>query len=306
MMKDALYGGVNVAVLTAMRDDLSIDLDRMAAHCRWLLAHGANGLGVLGTTGEANSLGVAERLSVLDGLAERGIPTRRMLPGVGTPAIPDTVELAKKSAEIGCAGALVLPPFFYKNPSEDGLFGYYSEVVQRTGGAVKVYFYHFPAQSAVPITLPLIERLLRAYPETIRGIKDSSGDFANARGYVDAFAKEGFEVYCGDDGHLHQLLNAGGAGSISAASNVSCATNAQVYAGWNAEAGEQAQQVLTALRRAVTSAALIPGLKALVARNTGDGAWRNIRPPHMALDAAAEAKLFATFDACGVTLAKAA
>ena len=305
-MKDALYGGVNVAVLTAMRDDLSIDLDRMAAHCRWLLANGANGLGVLGTTGEANSLGVAERLAVLDGLAERGVPTRRMLPGVGTPAIPDTVELVKKSAELGCAGVLVLPPFFYKGPSEDGLFAYYSEVVQRTGGAVKVYFYHFPAQSAVPITLPLIERLLRAYPETIKGIKDSSGDFANTKGYVDAFAKNGFEVYCGDDGHLRQLLNAGGAGSISAASNVSSATNGAVYAGWNSQAGEQAQQVLTALRRAVTSAALIPGLKALVARNTGDDAWRNIRPPHLQLDAAAEAKLFETFDACGVTLAKAA
>lgn len=306
MMKDALYGGVNAAVLTAMRQDLSIDLDRMAAHCRWLLANGCNGLGVLGTTGEANSLGISERLEVLDGLAERGIPARHMLPGVGTPALPDTVLLAKKAAEIGCPGVLVLPPFFYKNPSEDGLFAYYSELVQRTSGAVKVFFYHFPAQSAVPITTALIARLLRAYPDAIKGIKDSSGDFANTRAYVDHFAKDGFEVYCGDDGHLHRLLNAGGAGSISAASNVSSATNARVYAGWNSKAGEEAQVVLSALRQAVTSAALIPGLKALVARNTGKPAWHNIRPPHLPLDQAAQAKLFATFDACGVTLANAA
>ena len=306
MMKDAIYGGVNAAVLTAMRQDLAIDLDRMAAHSRWLLANGCNGLGVLGTTGEANSLGMAERIGVMEGLAERGIPARRMLPGCGTTAIPDTVMLIEKAVELGCPGALLLPPFFYKSPSEDGLFAYFSEVIQRTQGRAKIYLYHFPAQSAVPFTVPLLARLLRAYPGTVKGIKDSSGDFANTKSYVDHFAKDGFEVYCGDDGALHALLNAGGAGCITAASNVGCAMNAQVYANWDSKLGEEAQVTLGAIRKAVTSAALIPGLKSLVARNTGDTAWKHIRPPHMALSADAEAKLFATFDACGVTLAKAA
>lgn len=305
-MRDALFGGVNAAVLTAMRADLTVDLDRMAAHCRWLLANGCNGLAILGTTGEANSLGVSERIEVMEGLVERGIPAACLLPGVGTPALTDTVLLARRAAELGCRGVLVLPPFFYKNPSEDGLFAWYSEVIQRLGGATLIYLYHFPAQSAVPITVPLIARLLRAYPGAVKGIKDSTGDFANTRTYVDHFAKDGFEVYCGDDGHLHQLLQIGGAGSISAASNVSAAVNAQVYAGWDTAAGAEAQHVLSALRGAVTSAALIPGLKALVARNTGDDSWLNIRPPHLRLDAAAAAKLFATFDACGVQLAKAA
>jgi len=306
MMKDALYGGVNAAVLTPMRVDLSIDLDRMAAHCRWLLANGCNGLAILGTTGEANSLGVSERIAVMEGLVERGIPGARLLPGVGTPALTDTVLLARRAAELGCRGVLVLPPFFYKNPSEDGLFAWFSEVIQRAGTGTRVFLYHFPAQSAVPFTVDLVGRLLRAYPGTIKGIKDSSGDFANTRAYVDQFARDGFEVYCGDDGHLHQLLQIGGAGSISAASNVTSAVNAQVYAGWDQAAGAAAQEVLSALRKAVTSAALIPGLKALVARHAGDDAWLNIRPPHLPLSDEAVAKLFAAFDACGVRLAKAA
>ncbi len=238
MMKDAIYGGVNAAVLTAMRPDLSVDLDRMAAHSKWLLANGCNGLGILGTTGEANSLGVSERIEVMEGLVARGLPPARLMPGVGTPALTDTVLLAQKAAELGCPGVLALPPFFYKNPSEDGLFAYFSEVIQRLGTGTKIYLYHFPAQSAVPFTVALIARLLKAYPGTVKGIKDSSGDFANTKSYVDHFAKDGFEVYCGDDGALHELLNAGGAGCITAASNVGSACNGQVYANWDNDVGQ--------------------------------------------------------------------
>ncbi len=306
MIRNALYGGVNAAVLTAMRADLSIDLDLMAAQCRWLMANGCNGLGVLGTTGEANSLGLHERIGLMEGLVERGIPARLMLPGCGVPAITDTVAMARRAGELGCRGVLVLPPFFYKNPSEDGLFAYYSEVAQRLGGTVKIYFYHFPAQSAVPVTIPLIERLLKAHPGAFQGIKDSTGDFAQTKSYIDAFARDGFEVYCGDDGALLQNLKAGGAGSISAASNVSCATNAQVYANWDNSAGAAAQVTLSAMRSAVTSAPLIPGLKTLLARHTGNETWLNIRPPHTKISAEVASKLFATFDACGVQLAKAA
>ena len=306
MMDGALYAGVNAAVLTAMHADLSIDLDRMAAHCRWLLANGCNGLAILGTTGEANSLGVSERIAVLEGLVERGIPAARLLPGISTPALTDTVLLVRHAAGLGCPGVLALPPFFYKSPSEDGLFAWFSEVIQRAGSGARIFLYHFPAQSAVPFTVGLVGRLLRAYPSVIKGIKDSSGDFANTRAYVEHFAQDGFEVYCGDDGHLRQLLQIGGAGSISAASNVTSAVNAVVFAEWANAAGAAAQESLSALRRAVTSAALIPGLKALVARHTGDEAWLNIHPPHLRLSGEAAATLFAAFDACGVRLAAAA
>ena len=131
MLQNALYGGINAAVLSPMRDDLSIDLDRMGAHCRWLLANGCNGLGILGTTGEANSIGIDERIEVMEGLVGLGIPAAKLMPGTGTPALTDTVKLTRKAAQLGCRGALLLPPFFYKNPSDDGLFAYFSEVVQR-------------------------------------------------------------------------------------------------------------------------------------------------------------------------------
>jgi 4-hydroxy-tetrahydrodipicolinate synthase len=306
MLKDALFGGVNAAVLTAFHADLSIDLNRMAAHSKWLLANGCNGLGILGTTGEANSLGISERIAVMEGMVERGIPAATLLPGCGTTAIPDTVLLTRRAEELGVRGVLLLPPFFYKGPSEDGLFAYYSEVVQRVGGDIKLFFYHFPAQSAVPITNALIERLLRAYPGKFKGIKDSTGDWANTKGYADAFAAEGFEVYCGDDSLLHATLNANGAGCITAASNVGCAVSQRVYSNWNNAEGEKAQATLTAIRKAVTSVPLIPALKSLVARNTGNADWTIIRPPHLKLSAEQEGKLFAAFDASGVTLAKAA
>jgi 4-hydroxy-tetrahydrodipicolinate synthase len=306
MLKNALFGGVNAAVLTAMNANLSIDLDRMAAHCRWLLANGCNGLAVLGTTGEANSLGIQERIELLEGLIARGIPAARMLPGTGTTAITDTVLLTRKAESLGCRGALLLPPFYYKNPSDDGLLAYFNEVAQRVGGAINLYLYNFPQQSAIPFSVDFIARLLKANPGKFKGIKDSSGSYENGLAYVENFAKDGFEVYAGDDTLLKPLLEKGSAGCITAASNVNCAIGAQVYAGWNTAAGAAAQEVLAATRKAVTSVPLIPGLKALVARNTGDARWNNIRPPHLPLTAAQQAALFSAFDACGLTLPKAA
>jgi 4-hydroxy-tetrahydrodipicolinate synthase len=306
MLKDALYGGINAAVLTAMNADLSIDLDRMAGHCHWLLANGCNGLAVLGTTGEANSLGISERISVLEGLVARGVPATAMLPGTGTTAITDTVLLTRNAQELGCRGALLLPPFYYKNPSDEGLLSYFNEVIQRVAGEIKIYLYNFPQQSAIPFSVEFVGRLLRQNPHKVKGIKDSSGNFENSLSYVEAFARDGFEVYAGDDSLLKSLLEKGSAGSITAASNVNCALGAKVYANWNNAAGAAAQDVLSATRRAVISVPLISALKSLVARNTSDPRWLNIRPPHLKLTAAQEAALFSAFDASGIRMAKAA
>ena len=278
----------------------------MARHCRWLLANGCNGLAVLGTTGEANSLGISERISVLEGLVARGVPAAAMLPGTGTTAITDTVVLTCKAQELGCRGALLLPPFYYKNPSDEGLLAYFNEVIQRVAGDIKIYLYNFPQQSAIPFSVEFIGRLLRANPGKVKGIKDSSGNFENSLSYVEAFARDGFEVYAGDDSLLKSLLEKGSAGSITAASNVNCALGAEVYANRNNEAGAAAQDILSATRKAVISVPLIPALKSLVARNTGDPSWLNIRPPHLKLTAAQEAALFSAFDASGIRLAKAA
>jgi 4-hydroxy-tetrahydrodipicolinate synthase len=301
-MDGALFAGVNAAVCTAMHADLSVDLTRMVAHGRWLLAHGCNGLAILGTTGEANSLGIHERIAVMEGFVEAGIPAAVLLPGTGTTAITDTVHLTRRAEQLGCRGALLLPPFFYKNPSEDGLFAYFSEVINRVGGDIAFYLYHFPAQSAVPFTVELIARLRTAFPGRIRGIKDSSGDFANTRAYVDHFAADGFEVYCGDDGALFDLLAIGGAGCITAAANVGCSVSARVYAGRGTPEGADAQVQLAAIRKAVTSVPLIPGLKSLIARNLEDRAWLHLRPPHLTLPEATEQALFAALDATELVL----
>jgi len=195
---------------------------------------------------------------------------------------------------------------YYKNPSDDGLLAYFNEVAQRVGGSISLYLYNFPQQSAIPFSVDFIARLLRQNPGKFRGIKDSSGSYENGLAYVENFAKDGFEVYAGDDTLLKPLLEKGGAGCITAASNVNCAIGARVYAGWNTGDGAAAHEVLAATRKAVISVPLIPALKSLVARNTGDARWRNIRPPHLRLTAAQQAALFAAFDACGLTLPKAA
>lgn len=303
MMKNALYGGVNAAALTPMLPDLSPDIPRFAAHCRWLLANGCNGLGILGTTGEATSFSVAERIAIMEGVVAGGVPAARLLPGAGCAALTDSVTLTKAAAKLGCPGVLVLPPFYYKNPTDDGLFAFFSELVNRTGGATKIFLYNFPQQSAVPFSHDLIARLLKAFPTVIKGVKDSSGDFENMRKMAELFAKDGFEVYSGSDEFLTKMLAAGGAGCITAASNVNSPYGARVYAAPGSADGEAAQAVLTATRRAVTTVPLIAGLRSLMARHSGYAGFKTIRPPNMPLSAEQEAKFFATFDATGAVLA---
>ncbi len=282
-MMNAGYGGVNAAALTPMNADLSPDTGRMAAHAAWLLANGCTGLGILGTTGEANSFGLRERLAILEGLVARGVPAARLMPGTGCASLADTVELTRHARDAGCRGVLLLPPFYYKAPSDDGLFAYFSEVAERVGGGVALYLYHFPQQSAVPLGLDLIGRLLDAHPGVFMGVKDSSGDFENMAAMVERFAPRGFEVYSGSDEFLQRILAIGGAGCITAASNGNSRWGGVVYARRTGAEADAAQEMLTRTRRAATSVPLIPGLREVIARATGDGAWRTIRPPHLPL-----------------------
>lgn len=298
-MKDALFGGVNAAVLTAMREDFSPDLDRMAAHAKWLLANGCNGLGILGTTGEANSFSAKERMAILEGLIARGVPASTMMPGAGVSSITETVELTQHARAQGCRGVLLLPPFYYKNPSDDGIFAFFDEVAKRVGGGIALYLYNFPQQSAVPFSLNVIGRLLDAHPGVFKGVKDSSGDYANMKAMIDAFAARGFEVYSGSDEFLQKILAEGGAGCITAASNGNSHWGGIVYAKRTGAEADAAQAMLTATRKAATSVALIPGLREIIARSTGDAGWRTIRPPHLPLSQADADKAWAAWEAAG-------
>lgn len=301
-MTDSKPRGVYVAALTPVKADLSPDTAAFVAHCRWLLDQGANGLAVLGTTGEANSFSVDERLALLDALADGGIPGNTLLPGTGNCAIPDTVTLTRKALEVGSAGVVMLPPFYYKNVSDDGLYAAYDQVIQKVGDSrLRIYFYHFPQMSAVPISHDLIERLLKAYPGTIAGIKDSSGNLDNMLEMCRRFP--GFGVFAGSEQFLLPVLRAGGAGCISATANVTIAGCVDVYRNAEAADVDSRQQALTRQRLAIQSKVLIPALKRIMARATGSDAWNAVRPPNVPLSQADAAELFAALDETGFALA---
>lgn len=286
--------GVMAAVLTPLDASLSPDRTALARHCRWLLDNGCDGLAVLGTTGEANSFSVDERIELLDHLIEDGIPGNTLLPGTGCCAVPDTVRLTRKAVELGAGGVLMLPPFYYKNVSDDGVFAAYAEVIERVGDArLKVYLYHFPQMSGVPLGSVLIERLLKQYPDTIAGMKDSSGSFGNMVHNTRAFP--GFAVISGSDEYLLPLLKEGGAGCITAVCNVAVALAAEVHAAWregDTERAGRAQARLTLVRRAISAYPLTAALKEVMARHGGDD-WRRVRPPlsHLAPPEAADVAL---------------
>ena len=266
--------GVLAPVLTPFDSQLNPDPGRFVSFCRKLLDDGCTGLVPFGTTSEANSLSVEERERLLDALLEGGVPAEKLIPGTGCAALPDTVRLSKKAARAGCAGVLVLPPFYYKNPSEEGLYRSFAQAIDRTGeGRLRVYLYHIPQVSQVGIPLRLIERLLKAYPGVVTGIKDSSLELEHTRALLRAFP--GFEVFVGTEKFLLATLREGGAGCITATANVNAPAIARAFR----ERSEAQQREIDVVREAFEKLPLIAALKEAIARRTGDARWRAVRPP---------------------------
>jgi 4-hydroxy-tetrahydrodipicolinate synthase len=208
--------GVLSPVVTPFTADYQPDSSRFVRHCTWLLSQDV-GLAVFGTNSEGNSLSVSEKIRLLDQLVAAGVPASRMMPGTGACALGDTVELTRHAVKLGAGGVLMLPPFYYKGLSDEGLFRSFSEVIQRVGDSrLRIYLYHIPPVAQVPITLTLIERLLKEYPGAIAGVKDSSGDWSNTKAMLDQFQPHGFDVFCGSESFLLDTMRGGGAGCISA------------------------------------------------------------------------------------------
>ena len=277
--------GVFAAVLTPMRDDLSVDRAAYARHCRRLLDEGCHGLGIFGTTGEANSLSVAERVTAWEGLVEDGIPADVLLPGTGACALPDAVTLAREALAVGAPGVLALPPFYYKGVSDDGLFRFFAELIERVGDdRLRLFLYHIPPMAQVGFTPELIDRLLDAYPGIVAGTKDSAGDAER----IERICKEfpALTVFAGSERFLLDTLRWGGDGCISATCNVTAAQSRRVYDLWAADdAGADAEQAaLTETRGFLEGFPPIPALKAILRVRTGDAGWANLRPPLDALD----------------------
>jgi 4-hydroxy-tetrahydrodipicolinate synthase len=294
--------GVLAPVVTPFDADYRPDAARFVRHCRWLLSNDV-GLAVFGTNSEGNSLTVSEKIGLLDTLVEAGLPPSRMMPGTGTCALGDTVELTRHAVKLGCGGVLMLPPFYYKGNSDEGLFRSYSEVIQRVGDdRLRVYLYHIPPIAQVPITLTLIERLLKAYPTVVAGVKDSSGDWANTQAMLEQFQPHGFDVFPGSESFLLRALRLGGAGCISATANVNPGPIARLAATWQQADADDQQAGLDAVRMVYQSYVMIPALKAAIAHYGEDPDWITVRPPLVEMDAAERAILVEKLDAVGFTM----
>ncbi|MCI0516814.1 MAG: dihydrodipicolinate synthase family protein [Woeseiaceae bacterium] len=272
------FSGILSPVVTPFDRDLNPDAQRLIEHCRWLLSKKV-GLAVFGTNSEGNSLSVEEKLSLLDSLVDAGIEPGRLMPGTGCCALTDTVELTRYATEIGCGGVLMLPPFYYKNVSDDGLFASYAEVIERVGSSsLRIYIYHIPPVAQVGVSVDLVERLVRRYPETVVGIKDSSGDWDNTRALIERQWSD-FRVFAGSETFLLQTLRAGGAGCISATANINPVAIQQLFAGWQSAAADTMQLALNEFRQLMQRYPMIPALKAAIARYTRDPDWGTVRPP---------------------------
>jgi 4-hydroxy-tetrahydrodipicolinate synthase len=285
--------GVLAPVVTPFKSDLAPDSQRFIAHCKWLLSQNC-GLAVFGTNSEANSLSMEERAMLLDELVAAGVDPSRMMPGTGCCSIIETVKLTKQAVGNGCAGVLMLPPFYYKDVGEEGLYRYFSEVVQRVGDArLKIYLYHIPPVAVVGITTGLVERLLAAYPNAIAGMKDSSGDWNNTKTFLDAFAAQSagpgptaraartFDVFVGSESFLLANMRNGGVGTISATANVNPVAIHKLYKHWKtADDPDQQQSKLNVVRKVFSKKySMIAALKQAIAIFADDPAWRTVRPP---------------------------
>ncbi|WP_280562481.1 dihydrodipicolinate synthase family protein [Chromohalobacter sp. 48-RD10] len=294
-----LSGDVWSPVITPFSADLAPDTQRFVSHCRWLASNGV-GLAVFGTNSEANSMTVVEKQGLLGALVEGGVDPVRVMPGTGGCAIGDCVSLTREAVEAGCVGVLMLPPFYYKGVSDEGLFRYYSEVIDRVcDSRLRIYLYHIPPVTQVPLSLELIERLRNAFPGVIAGIKDSGGNWAHTQALVERFGGEDFAVYAGSERFLLDTLRAGGAGCISATANVNPAAIVELARRWQEEDADACQQGLNVVRDLFEEHQLIPAMKAATAYFSGMEDWRRLRPPLVELDDQRAVELVSSLKAMG-------
>jgi 4-hydroxy-tetrahydrodipicolinate synthase len=292
--------GVLAPVVTPFKSDLSPDPARYVRHCKWLLANGCSGLAVFGTNSEANSLSVDERMVLLETLVQEGVPAEKLMPGTGCCSLSDSVRLTAHAVALGCSGVLMLPPFYYKGVSDEGLYRNFAEVIERVADArLQLYLYHIPPVSQVPITLVLIERLLKKFPGTVAGVKDSSGDWSNTKAMLDAFAQSGFDVFAGSEVFLLDNMRGGGRGCITATGNINPAAIDGVFRSWRGPDADALQADITATRNVMQKYPMMAALKTVIAHYGRDPEWATMRPPLVELSAAQGKSLVAELDARG-------
>jgi 4-hydroxy-tetrahydrodipicolinate synthase len=289
-MTDKLQG-VIAAVATAVDEVGEPDCARSTALARFLLANGCDALNVLGTTGEATSFSLEQRKRVMTAYRDAGLPSDRLMVGTGAAAVADAVALTRHAAELGFAGALLLPPFYYKGVPDDGLVAYVETIAQATAARpIPIYLYHFPAQSGLPWRFELIRRLLDRLGARIVGLKDSSGDMAYAR--EAARVAPGFKVFPSTEAALMEARSGIFAGCISATANVNADLCARAWRDGDAAALDAA----VSIRKLFDGKQLVPGVKGLVAHIHGDAVWARVKPPLATCSAQDQAAIAASYD----------
>jgi 4-hydroxy-tetrahydrodipicolinate synthase len=295
--------GVLAPVITPFRRDLATDADRFVKHCRWLMKSGCAGLAVFGTNSEANSMSVEEKLELLEALIKGGVPATSLMPGTGHSALSDSVKMTREAVRMGCGGVLMLPPFYYKGVSDEGLFRNFAEVIERVGDErLRMYLYHIPPVSNVPITLDLIEKLLTRYPGIVAGAKDSSGDWSNTKAMLDRFKDRGFDVFPGSEVSLLDGLRAGGKGCITATGNVNPGSISEVYKSWRSADADKLQAGINVTRKIMQKVPMIPALKAVTAHFGNDPQWRTVRPPLVELSPEQEKQVITELKGSGFSM----
>ena len=297
MKRQSVPKGVYAAVSTPVTSDFQPDLPRLISHCRWLLANGCDGLAPLGTTGEANSQSLSDRLNLIAGLADADIPMDRVIVGTGTTSIGDTVRISKAALDAGAARLLMLPPFYYHNASTEGLFSYFASVAERLGSDdPRILLYHIPQMSKVPIALSLARRLREAFPGVFVGVKDSGGDFEYTKSFIDEF--DGFEAFSGSEPLAAANLEAGGWGCISATTNVSAPLVAERLRASNSDDMARLDEQIDRVRSIIADVNTVSATKAVLARLRHDPAWSRTIPPNTDLDSATTDDIMQKLAAC--------
>jgi len=275
--------GVIAPILTPFDDDLSIATGLYVDLANRLFEAGCAGLAPFGTTGEALSVGIDERIAAIRALIDGGIDPAKMIPGTGLSNIADTARLSRACLDLGCPAVITLPPFYYKGVSEEGLYRYFTALIKAIGTDARIFLYHIPPVAVVGIPPSLAARLHADFPEQIVGIKDSSGDWDNTRKLFDI---DGLIVYPGSELPLIDALQLDGPGCISATANINMVEISKVVGLFDAgdiEAARAQQERIGVTRLTIQDYGPIPAQKRLLAMRTGDARWANVRPPLSAM-----------------------
>jgi len=299
MTGSASIRGVWCATLTPFDDRGRPDYARLATHVRRLLKNGIDGIALFGTTGEGQSLALAERRAGLEALLAAGIPAARVVAGTGCAALPETIELTRHAVQAGCAGTLVLPPFFFKGVSDEGVYANYARLIDAVADTrFRLYLYHIPQFSGVALPHDVISRLMTTYPGVMAGVKDSGGDLTHTRQLLERFRT--LSVFVGHEPHLPAAVAAGGAGTICGVANLYPRLLRRLYD--QAVAGNVGDDLarVKAFVATLASVPLFAALKAMMSELSRDAGWDALRPPLVALDRDARRGWYAAVARAGI------